>query len=126
MGPVCFRKHQLETAKNESDENFEIEPSAFKGDIVCERINGRPQTNVPRVITRHSPDGFEWGYGGSGPADLALNIMVMFVGKEKAQKNGLYQEFKWKFIATMPEEGGVIKRDDILAWLDQKGLKQTA
>ena len=24
----------------------------------------------------HSPDGFNWGYGGSGPAQLALAIML--------------------------------------------------
>lgn len=24
----------------------------------------------------HSPDGFEWGYGGSGPAQLALGILL--------------------------------------------------
>src|SRR5262245_32530261 len=28
-------------------------------------------TNVPHLVVHHSPDGFEFGYGGSGPADLA-------------------------------------------------------
>jgi Family of unknown function (DUF6166) len=23
-------------------------------------------------VVQHSPDGYEWGYGGSGPAELAL------------------------------------------------------
>lgn len=26
-------------------------------------------------VMLHSPTGFEWGYGGSGPADLALSIL---------------------------------------------------
>lgn len=92
-------------------------------DIVLVRLpNGEPHTNVSRVITRHSPDGFEWGYGGSGPTDLALNILAAVIGAEKAQKNGLYQLFKWAFIANLPEEGGTIRRSDILAWLDRYGL----
>ena len=36
-------------------------------------------TNVPWTVIQHSPDGFEWGYEGSGPADLALNILNAFV-----------------------------------------------
>jgi len=32
-------------------------------------------TNVPHLCIDHSPTGYEWGYEGSGPADLALNIV---------------------------------------------------
>ena len=35
-------------------------------------------------IDYHSPDGFEWGYGGSGPADLALAILVDFFEEDPA------------------------------------------
>lgn len=31
-------------------------------------------------LFNHSPDGFEWGYGGSGPAQLALAILADFLG----------------------------------------------
>src|SRR2546423_1244722 len=31
-------------------------------------------------IVNHSPNGFEWGYSGSGPAQLALAIMADFCG----------------------------------------------
>ena len=41
---------------------------------------------------RHSPDGFEWGYGGSGPADLARSILWDFLGAEPHPR--LYQQFK--------------------------------
>jgi len=46
----------------------------------------------------HSPDGFNWGYGGSGPAQLALAIVLKITGKP----NG-YQELKWKVIAMLPQ-----------------------
>ncbi|MCK4554525.1 hypothetical protein KAU19_06245, partial [Candidatus Parcubacteria bacterium] len=29
-----------------------------------------------QLVINHSPDGFAWGYGGSGPAQLALAILI--------------------------------------------------
>ncbi len=42
---------------------------------------------------RHSPDGFNWGYGGSGAADLARSIIWDHIGKEPTPS--MYQDFKW-------------------------------
>lgn len=102
------------------------------GDIVLERrirsfgsnylLHGTAFINVPHAIVRHSPAGFEWGYGGSGPADAALNILLAVTGnREIAEQH--YQQFKWEFIAPMPEEGGVIKRDEIIEWLRRNGCE---
>lgn len=44
----------------------------------------------------HSPDGFNWGYGGSGPAQLALAIILKLTGKSDG-----YQDFKFKVIAAI-------------------------
>ena len=55
-------------------------------------VNGAPL----RHVCRHSPDGFEWGYGGSGPADLARSILIDCLGEERADR--LYQDFKSKFV----------------------------
>jgi len=49
-------------------------------------------------VWNHSPDGFNWGYGGSGPAQLALALVLKLTGK----KDG-YQIFKWNFIAKLPQ-----------------------
>lgn len=51
---------------------------------------------------RHS-DGFEWGYGGSGPADLALSLLWDAFGEEVA--NRWYQALKWALVAHLPREG---------------------
>jgi hypothetical protein len=59
--------------------------------------------------------GFEWGYGGSGPADLALNILGRFVTPRTAWL--LHQDFKWQFIAPMVESGGSLSANAILGWL---------
>ena len=52
-------------------------------------------------IANHSPTGFAWGYGGSGPAQLALAILLELTDKQTALSN--YQRFKWKEIATLPQ-----------------------
>ena len=87
-------------------------------DIICFRDADGTHTNVPQRIIQHSPTGFAWGYGGSGPADLALNILSIFAGQEFAER--YHQDFKWEFIATLPYEGGTIKREDILSWIKEK------
>lgn len=51
-------------------------------------------------VWNHSPDGFNWGYSGSGPAQLALAILMRYVDAETAQK--YYHQFKFGFIATLP------------------------
>jgi hypothetical protein len=56
-------------------------------------VNGRPLQH----IVRHSPTGFEFGYGGSGPADLAYSILCDCIGKDMAEL--LYQRFKWAYVA---------------------------
>lgn len=49
-------------------------------------------------IRNHSPDGFNWGYGGSGPSQLALAIVLKLTGK-----TANYQDLKWKIIAGLPK-----------------------
>jgi len=75
-------------------------------------------SNVPREIVNHSTDGFEWGYLGSGPADLALNILYCFLDYPRAWT--LHQAFKEDFLAGMPAEGGEIKKDLINNWIVEK------
>jgi len=47
-------------------------------------------------IYNHSPDGFNWGYGGSGPAQLALAIQLKLTGRAAG-----YQKLKWQLIAEL-------------------------
>lgn len=89
-------------------------------DIVLTRAaDGTASANVPHALVRHSPTGFEWGYAGSGPAELALNILIKF-GCSEAEAWELHQEFKVAFIASMPEQGGTIPAETIKAWLAGK------
>jgi len=62
----------------------------------------------------HSPTGFCWGYGGSGPADLARSILWDFLGKEPTSE--LYQDFKWEFVAIW-EDKWEITSTEIKIWI---------
>ncbi len=89
-------------------------------------VDQLPRANVPRSVVRHSPDGYEWGYPGSGPADLSLNILSAYVppvrchyGECSATANRLYQEFKRDVISNIPHEGGRIPAAQVVAWLER-------
>lgn len=53
-------------------------------------------------VFNHSPDGFSWGYGGSGPAQLALAVMLHVNGGNKEAALSVYQEFKRQVVAALP------------------------
>jgi hypothetical protein len=68
----------------------------------------------PRTDLRnHSPTGFEWGYGGSGPAQLALAILAdhfQRLGNDSGVADRLalryYQTFKFRVIGNLRQEAG--------------------
>ena len=51
-------------------------------------------------LKNHSPTGFCWGYGGSGPAQLALALLYNVTG-DKDLSLELYQDFKRDVIARL-------------------------
>jgi len=72
----------------------------LKGEAKTRRVwlNGKELfPDDSQAYRNHSPDGFSWGYGGSGPAQLALAVMLEIKGEAFG-----YQDFKWKEIATLP------------------------
>ncbi|MEM6844222.1 MAG: DUF6166 domain-containing protein [Bacteroidota bacterium] len=53
------------------------------------------------LVLNKSPSGFAHGYGGSGPAQLALAICTELYGQEEAL--AVFQTFKQQYIARLPE-----------------------
>ena len=84
-------------------------------DIVLTRNPEPVAHGLDAHIVRHSPTGIEWGYEGSGPADLALSILTQFSGKEFADRH--YQQFKRDCIAGIPYDGGTISAENINEWI---------
>jgi len=70
--------------------------------------------NKSQKIRNHSPDGFNWGYAGSGPAQLALAILQAEYGSEVAQ--AFYQNFKFKFVGGWGDDWQ-IDTLDLDAWI---------
>ena len=89
-------------------------------DIVCRREAGRVVVEgVPHEWVWHSPTGFEWGYGGSGLANPALNILLAATGDRNFAASH-HQTFKWRFVADMPREGGMIRGSDVVEWITRQ------
>lgn len=78
-------------------------------------------------VKNHSPDGFNWGYGGSGPAQLALAILLEVTNDEQIALR-YYQEFKSQVIAAIPsqESPWTIEENKIIEWLEARQAQETA
>jgi hypothetical protein len=81
MGPIPIcRAHQERAMPETAGDAAALPFDPITRDIVCRRA---PEDafvvtfNIP--CRHHSPTGMEFGYGGSGPADFALNILAIFI-----------------------------------------------
>ena len=67
-----------------------------------------------RKLRKHSPDGFEWGYAGSGPTQLALAILADHFGPGRERlATALYVDFKFAVVARLPRDGWTLTTEQI-------------
>ncbi|OFW58450.1 MAG: hypothetical protein A2133_00790 [Actinobacteria bacterium RBG_16_64_13] len=90
-------------------------------------FDGRPLIpHRSQQVWNHSPGGFEWGYGGSGPAQLALGVLLEALSSEWGSDDRLadietsralrvYQTFKQRFLENASRDGFRVECD-ILKW----------
>ena len=74
----------------------------------------------PRLELRnHTPTGFDWGYCGSGPAQLAVAILAdHFDSTDEALE--LYQRFKWAvMLAALPRKGWTFNTQQLEAAIEE-------
>ena len=111
-GPVCYAKEfgkslystskatrsagsspRIRMRMPQAAKRKKIEPMPLlTADVTCSRdADGKAHVNIPQRIRYHSPSGIEWGYGGSGPADLALNILSLYVEERTAYQSRLHK-----------------------------------
>ena len=89
-------------------------------DVICRREAGSAVVEgTGQEWVWHSPSGFEWGCGGRGPDDLALNILLAATSDRDFSAQH-HQAFKWRFVAKLPDKGGVIDANDIAAWIKER------
>jgi hypothetical protein len=86
--------------------------------VASVEVDGRPLN--PRLdLWSHSPSGLEWGYGGSGPAQLALAILAQHLGaggpqtREAREAVRLHQDFKWMVTAGLPRAGWSLSGEEV-------------
>jgi len=91
-------------------------------------------TNVPHHAVDLAARGFDWGNSGPGAHDLALNILETALrrldhgGPRSRRLDGscytlaliLRATFLRRFLATLPEEGGIIHTADVDDWLQER------
>ena len=95
------------------------------GPIECQIVPESGSVTFLQNSGNHSPEGFQIGYEGSGPADLAYSILSDYftettqlnLGEIKDKAEVLHQEFKRTFVARS-RESFEISSDTIEAWLN--------
>jgi hypothetical protein len=128
-----MRKGGRDWLEQIADEPLMVQPMI--PNIILERSeDGHVRTNVPHLVVHHSPTGYEWGFMGSGPGDLALNICEALLRAKgyKGQKVKCYREtcfemawslhliFRDKFLLSMPHEGGMIPIEQVQSWITEQ------
>ena len=73
-----------------------------RGRAIVEKLPGGERLTPERSLelANHSPTGFEWGYGGSGPAQLALALLLDYTNDEEVAL-AHYTEFKNEAVSQL-------------------------
>jgi hypothetical protein len=74
-------------------------------------VDGQP-LNHRLDLWDHSPTGFEWGYAGSGPAQLALALLADCLGDDQ-EAIEWHQDFKAAVVAGLPRAGWTLTEQEI-------------
>lgn len=102
-----------------------------EGRLGSEWVTAQAPTLLPHICTTpagqqwrreyicHSPDGFEWGYSGSGPAELAAMILYD-LGLDPAVVWRLHQHFKNHFLAPIGEDVWMLEEEELREWARQQ------
>jgi len=82
--------------------------------------------NPRNDLVNHSPDGFNWGYAGSGPSQLAFAILLeysqyLFDTEIEAVNHALkhYMAFRNEYIADIKSDKFEITFEQITQWLNK-------
>ena len=84
------------------------------------QVDGKELTPYrSQKLFNHSPDGFNWSYGGSGPAQLALGLLLQF-GATDEEAVRWHQTFKFQVIAALPAEDFQLPSEVVTQWIEAR------
>lgn len=89
------------------------DPTAPVGEECTVTVDGDPLNRRYDLLSA-SPAGFEWGYRGSGPAQLAIAVLAHAFGDEFACE--FYQQFKREVVSELPKRGWNLTKRDLDEW----------
>ena len=93
-----------------------------RADEVLVTVDGAPLDWRSSLAVRNdSPTGPAWGYGGSGPAQLALAILLAVTDAATAER--LYQQLKWSVTAQIEADRWALDARDVLNWLESAAAR---
>ena len=77
-------------------------------------------------LRKHSPTGFAFGYGGSGPAQLSLALLLDVLDNHTRALD-LYQAFKWSHVMRWTGDRVEVTEEEIVwwAWMAEAGSAST-
>jgi len=102
----------------------------FTGTVKDRKVycDGEEIANDTKLVN-HSPDGFMWGYNGSGPAQCSFMILFTFFAKVKGygrdrairETRKLYQDFKFRIIGKLSsDEDFMLPAFEIEHWINYR------
>lgn len=105
----------------------ELEPDAIdqraafkarKDDLVARLKVAENADHPVRLVHRgvHSREGFEWGFSGHGPADLAHSILTNELGEEAPPV--VYLRFRDDVVAKLPRQSFELPSSAVMEWVE--------
>lgn len=79
--------------------------------------------NLRLDLRRHSNE-FNWSYGGSGPAQLALALAADVLGDDQRAQQ-VYQRLKFRVIGRLPHDGWVLTERQVHDAIESIEQEQT-
>ncbi|SUX54823.1 DUF6166 domain-containing protein [Chromobacterium vaccinii] len=89
--------------------------------VLSRNDRGQSVTNIPHAVSQYgkgTPPAFEWGYDGSGPRELAMNILHV-MGMSSPVADYFARHFTERFLLGIPQEGGSIDIKLVQNWLQE-------
>jgi hypothetical protein len=86
--------------------------TAAPGVVTVLREGQPPRPLDPRFDLRRHADALNWGYGGSGPAQLALALAADVLGDDEAAQD-VYQKLKFKLVGRLAKDGWALTEEQL-------------
>jgi hypothetical protein len=86
--------------------------TAAPGLVTVHQEGQAPRPLDPRFDLRRHADGLNLGYGGSGPAQLALALAADVLGDGEAARD-LHQRLKSRLVARLPRDGWALTEEQL-------------